>query len=173
MPHDHRPPSPRTISTFIYLAVLVIGVLLAFVALRALFAGTPAQKGRLTMDKQAFSSADAAPAVGPYSPCVGSGDLVFVSGQIPLDAAGKIVGYTPKDQTRKSLDNLRLTLTAAGLGLENVVKTTIFLQDMDDFGAVNEVYAEYFSEPYPARSTIQVARLPRDVRVEIEAIAVR
>ena len=125
------------------------------------------------MDKQVFASADAAPAVGPYSPCIGVGDLVFLSGQIPLDADGKIVGYTPKDQARKSLDNMRLTLTAAGLGLENVVKTTIFLQDMDDFGAVNEVYAEYFAEPYPARSTVQVARLPKDVRVEIEAIAVR
>jgi 2-iminobutanoate/2-iminopropanoate deaminase len=125
------------------------------------------------MDKQAFASADAAPAVGPYSPCIGAGDLVFVSGQIPLDAAGKIVGYTPKDQAHKALDNMRLTLTAAGLGFGNVVKTTIFLQDMDDFAAVNEVYAEYFSEPYPARSTVQVARLPKDVRVEIEAIAVR
>ena len=125
------------------------------------------------MDKQSFASADAAPAVGPYSPCVGVGDLVFVSGQIPLAPDGKIEGYTPKDQTRKSLDNLRLTLSAAGLGMENVVKTTIFLQDMDDFGAVNEVYAEYFHEPYPARSTVEVARLPKDVRVEIEAIAVR
>jgi len=125
------------------------------------------------MDKQVFASPDAAPAVGPYSPSVGAGDLVFVSGQIPLDAAGKIVGYTPKDQAHKALDNMRLTLTAAGLGFENVVKTTIFLQDMDDFAAVNGVYAEYFSEPYPARSTVQVGRLPKDVRVEIEAIAVR
>jgi 2-iminobutanoate/2-iminopropanoate deaminase len=125
------------------------------------------------MDKQVFSSPDAAPAVGPYSPCVGAGDLVFVSGQIALDAEGKIVGYTPKDQAHKALDNMRLTLTAAGLSFENVVKTTIFLHDMDDFAAVNEVYAEYFSEPYPARSTVQVGRLPKDVRVEIEAIAVR
>jgi 2-iminobutanoate/2-iminopropanoate deaminase len=125
------------------------------------------------MDKKIFSSADAAPAVGPYSPAVGVGDLVFLSGQIPMGADGKLVGYTPKDQAHKALDNMRLTLTAAGLGMENVVKTTIFLQDMDDFGAVNEVYAEYFSEPYPARSTVQVARLPKDVRVEIEAIAVR
>jgi len=125
------------------------------------------------MDKQVFASADAAPAVGPYSPCIGAGDLVFVSGQIPLSPDGKIVGYTPKDQAHKALDNMRLTLEAAGLGLVNVVKTTIFLQDMDDFGAVNEVYAEYFSEPYPARSTVQVGRLPKDVRVEIEAIAVR
>ena len=124
------------------------------------------------MEKQIYSSPDGAPAVGPYSPAVGVGDFVFVSGHLALDPDGRIHGYTPKDQARKSLDNLRLTLTAAGLGLENVVKTTIFLQDMDDFGAVNEVYAEYFSEPYPARSTVQVARLPRDVRVEIEAIAV-
>ena len=125
------------------------------------------------MDKKAFASAESAPAVGPYSACVAVGELVFVSGQIPLGPDGKIVGYTPKDQTRRALDNMRLTLGAAGLALENVVKTTIFLQDMDDFAAVNEVYAEYFSEPYPARSTVQVARLPKDVRVEIEAIAVR
>jgi 2-iminobutanoate/2-iminopropanoate deaminase len=125
------------------------------------------------MDKQVYASAEAAPAVGPYSASVGSGNLVFLSGQIPLDADGRIVGYTPKDQARRSLDNMRLTLQAAGLDMENVVKTTIFLHDMDDFAAVNEVYAEYFSEPYPARSTVQVARLPKDVRVEIEAIAVR
>jgi len=125
------------------------------------------------MDRQVFASADAAPAVGPYSPAVGVGGLVFVSGQIPLDNEGKIAGFTPKDQAHKALDNMRLTLTAAGLGMENVVKTTIFLHDMNDFVAVNEVYAEYFNEPYPARSTVQVARLPKDVRVEIEAIAVR
>ena len=125
------------------------------------------------MDKQMFASADAAPAIGPYSPCVGVGDLVFVSGQLPLGPDGKLVGFTPKDQAHKSLDNMRLTLEAAGLSMENVMKTTIFLQDMNDFGAVNEVYAEYFSEPYPARSTVQVARLPKDVRVEIEAIAAR
>lgn len=125
------------------------------------------------MDKKAFASADAAPAVGPYSPCVGAGDFVFLSGQIPLDPQGKIVGYTPKDQARKALENLRATLETAGLGMGDIVKTTIFLHDMDDFGAVNEVYAEFFSEPYPARSTVQVARLPKDVRVEIEAIAVR
>ena len=77
------------------------------------------------MDKQVFASTDAAPAVGPYSPCVGAGDLVFVSGQLPLNAEGKIVGYTPKDQARKALDNLSLTLTAAGLGLENVVKLSL------------------------------------------------
>ena len=117
------------------------------------------------MKKEAYVSPDGAPAVGPYSPAVGSGDLVFVSGQIPLDAEGKIEGYTPKEQAHKALENLRATLGAAGLALDAVVKTTIFLHDMDDFAAVNEVYAEFFTEPYPARSTVQVARLPKDVRV--------
>ena len=125
------------------------------------------------MKKDVYSSPEGAPAVGPYSPAVGVGDLVFLSGQIPLDSDGKIVGFTPKDQAHKALDNMRVTLEAAGLSLANVVKTTIFLHDMDDFSAVNEVYAEYFSEPYPARSTVQVARLPKDVRLEIEAVAIR
>ncbi|MFA4966363.1 MAG: Rid family detoxifying hydrolase [Thermoleophilia bacterium] len=125
------------------------------------------------MDKHVYASPEGAPAVGPYSPAVGVGDLVFVSGQIALDPSGKIVGYTPKDQARKALENLRATLAAAGLTLDNVVKTTIFLQDMDEFAAVNEVYAEFFAEPYPARSTVQVARLPKDLKVEIEAIAAR
>lgn len=125
------------------------------------------------MEKQVFASPDGAPAVGPYSPAVGAGDFVFVAGQVPLDPDGKIVGYTPKDQARKALENLRVTLEAAGLTLDDVVKTTIFLKDMDEFGAVNEVYAEFFTEPYPARSTVQVARLPKDLHVEIEAIACR
>jgi 2-iminobutanoate/2-iminopropanoate deaminase len=125
------------------------------------------------MEKHAYASPEGAPAVGPYSAAVGVGDMVFVSGQIALDVDGKIVGYTPKDQARKALENLRATLGAAELTLDNVVKTTIFLQDMDEFGAVNEVYAEFFAEPYPARSTVQVARLPKDLKVEIEAIAVR
>ncbi len=125
------------------------------------------------MHKEVFASPEAAPAVGPYSPAVGIGDFVFISGQIPLDAAGKIVGFTPKDQARRALENLRATLRAAGLSTEAVVKTTIFLQDMDDFGAVNEVYAEFFTEPYPARSTVEVGGLPKGVRVEIEAVAVR
>ena len=125
------------------------------------------------MDKQAFASPEGAPAVGPYSAALGAGGFVFVSGQIALDADGRIVSPTPKEQTRKALENMTVTLGAAGLTLEHVVKTTIFLKDMDDFGAVNEVYAEFFSEPYPARSTVEVARLPKDLRVEIEAIAMR
>jgi 2-iminobutanoate/2-iminopropanoate deaminase len=125
------------------------------------------------MEKQVFASPDGAPAVGPYSAAVGAGDFLFVSGQIPLDPQGKIVGYTPKDQARKALENLRATLTAAGLTLGHVVKTTIFLKDMDEFGAVNEVYGEFFAEPYPARSTVEVARLPKDLHIEIEAVAHR
>jgi 2-iminobutanoate/2-iminopropanoate deaminase len=125
------------------------------------------------MEKHVFASPDGAPAVGPYSAAVGAGDYVFVSGQVPLATDGKIVGYTPKDQARKALENLRATLQAAGLTLENVVKTTIFLKDMDEFAAVNDVYAEFFTEPYPARSTVEVARLPKDLHVEIEAIAYR
>jgi 2-iminobutanoate/2-iminopropanoate deaminase len=125
------------------------------------------------MEKNVFSSPEGAPAVGPYSPAVGVGQFVFTSGHIPLDPEGKIVGFTPKDQARKALENLVVTLQAADLSLADVVKTTIFLKDMDDFGAINEVYAEFFREPYPARSTVQVARLPKDVRLEIEAIAVR
>ncbi len=125
------------------------------------------------MEKQVFVSPDGAPAVGPYSPAVGAGDFVFVSGQIALDQDGKIAGYTPKDQARKALENLRGTLQAAGLGLEHVVKTTIFLSDMDEFAAVNDVYGEFFTEPYPARSTVEVARLPKELHIEIEAVAFR
>jgi 2-iminobutanoate/2-iminopropanoate deaminase len=125
------------------------------------------------MEKQVYASPDGAPAVGPYSPAVGAGDYVFVSGHLPLDTTGKIVGYTPKDQARKVLENLRLTVEAAGLTLADVVKTTIFIKDMAEFAAVNEVYSEFFEEPYPARSTVEVARLPKDLHVEIEAIAYR
>ncbi len=125
------------------------------------------------MERQVFASTDGAPAVGPYSPAIGVGDFVFVSGQVPLDSGGQVVGLTPEEQARKALENLRGTLAAAGLTLEDVVKTTIFLQDMDEFAVVNEVYGEFFTDPYPARSTVEVARLPRDVRIEIEAVAYR
>jgi len=125
------------------------------------------------MEKQIFAAPDGAPAVGPYSPAVGAGDFVFVSGQVALDPDGRIHGYTPKEQAQKALENLQATLAAAGLTLEHVVKTTIFLKDMDEFGAVNEVYGRFFSEPYPARSTVEVARLPKDLHVEIEAVAYR
>jgi 2-iminobutanoate/2-iminopropanoate deaminase len=122
--------------------------------------------------KQVVSSADAPKAIGPYSQAVRAGQLLFISGQVPLDpATGQIVSGDIATQTRRALDNLRAVLTAGGRSFTDVVRTTIFLADMNDFAAVNEVYGEYFSEPYPARATVQVARLPKDSRVEIDAIA--
>jgi len=123
--------------------------------------------------KSAVTSPTAAPAIGPYSPAVRVGNLVFVSGQIPLDpATGQLVEGDIRVQTRRVLDNLRELLVAAGADASQVVRTTIFLADLSDFATVNEIYATYFTPPYPARATVQVARLPRDVRVEIDAIAV-
>jgi 2-iminobutanoate/2-iminopropanoate deaminase len=113
-------------------------------------------------------------AIGPYSPGIASGDLVFLSGQIPLDSAtGKLVAGDVSAQARQSLENLKSVLEAAGLTFAHVVKTTIFLTDMADFAAVNEVYKGYVTEPYPARSTIAVAGLPLGAKVEIEMIAAR
>ena len=110
--------------------------------------------------------------IGPYSAAMASGDYVHISGQIPLDAAtGKLVDGDIAAQAKQSLENLKAILEAAGLGFNNVVKTTIFLMDLGDFQAVNAVYSTYMSEPYPARSTIQVAGLPMGARVEIEMIA--
>ena len=113
-------------------------------------------------------------AIGPYAQAISAGDLVFCSGQIPLDpATNQLVEGGIDIQTRRVLDNLAAVLQAAGSSLDQVVKTTIFLADMDDFGTVNTIYGEYFASEPPARATVQVARLPRDVRVEIEAIALR
>jgi len=100
-----------------------------------------------------------------------SDGLVFVSGQVPLDAAGNVVGESAAEQARQSLENLRALLAARGLTMDAVLKTTIFLIDLGDFAAVNDVYASFFSPPYPARSTVQVGALPKGVKVEIEAIA--
>lgn len=122
--------------------------------------------------RSVVSTAEAPGAIGPYSQAIVAGDLLFCSGQIPLDPASmQIVDGDVAAQTRRVLDNLVAVLRAAGSSPEQVVKTTIFLADMDDFAAVNAVYGEYFSSAPPARSTVQVARLPRDVRIEIEAIA--
>ena len=125
------------------------------------------------MEKQSIASPAATPPIGPYSPALAVGDFVFVSGQIALDHEGKIAAIIVPDQARKALQNMKAQLAEAGLGMEAVVKTTIFLTNMDDFAAVNEVYAEFFVPPYPARSTVEVSRLPKDVKVEIEAIAIR
>lgn len=117
---------------------------------------------------------DRAPkAIGPYSQAVRAGNLVFASGQIPIDpATGEFVSGGIAEQTEQVLRNLTAVFKAAGLGLNQVVKTTVFLLDMDDFTAMNEVYGRFFGEQPPARATVQAARLPRDARVEIEAIAV-
>jgi len=125
------------------------------------------------MVKQPFASIDGAPAVGPYSPAVGEAGLLFLSGQVALDSDGQTVGTTAEEQARKALENMRSLLAAAGMEMDSVVKTTIFLTDMSDFAAVNEVYADFFSAPYPACSTVEVAALPKGLRVEIDAIALR
>jgi 2-iminobutanoate/2-iminopropanoate deaminase len=115
---------------------------------------------------------DAPQAIGPYAQAVKANGLVFASGQIPLDPATmQVVEGDVRAQTERVLLNLQAVLAAAGSALERVVKTTVFLADMNDFAAMNEVYAAYFSATKPARATVQAARLPRDVRVEIEVIA--
>jgi 2-iminobutanoate/2-iminopropanoate deaminase len=122
--------------------------------------------------KHAVSSPDAPKAIGPYSQAVRSGQLLFVSGQVPLDpATGKLVEGDIAAQTRQVFTNLAAVLEAGGRSFADVVKTTVFLADMNDFTAVNEVYGTYFTQPYPARATVQVARLPKDARVEIDLIA--
>jgi len=125
------------------------------------------------MPKQVITTHDAPAAIGPYSQAIRTGNLVFISGQIPLHPqTGEIVGETAAEQARQVLQNLQAVLQAAGASLQNVVKTTIFLTDLGQFAAVNAVYAEFFPHDPPARSTVQVAALPRGVQVEIEAIAV-
>jgi len=127
--------------------------------------------GTLTL-KEALSTDRAPKAIGPYSQAIRVGQLLFLSGQIPLDpATGQMVGGDVAAQTRRVMENLSAVLESAGLSFANVARTTIFLADLNDFAAVNDVYGSYFSEPYPARATVQVARLPRDARVEIDAIA--
>jgi 2-iminobutanoate/2-iminopropanoate deaminase len=122
--------------------------------------------------KLPISSPDAPEAVGPYSQAVRSGDFIFTAGQIPLEpATGEICATSVTDQTERVLANLQAVLGAAGSGLGDVVKTTVFLTDLSTFAEMNAVYSKYFHEPFPARSTIQVAALPKGARVEIEAVA--
>ncbi|MEM9482006.1 MAG: RidA family protein [Verrucomicrobiota bacterium] len=119
-----------------------------------------------------ITSPDAPAAIGPYSHAVTHGDLVFTSGQIPLDPkTGELCGDDIESQTQQVLKNLEAVLTAAGSSKSGVLKTTIFLKDLSDFQTVNGIYAEFFGDHKPARSTVQVAKLPLDVRVEIECVA--
>ena len=123
--------------------------------------------------KEIISTPNAPAAIGPYSQAIKAGNLLFISGQVPLDpATGEVVEGDITIQTRRVLDNVKAILTEAGADFSNVVKTTVFLKDMNDFVPMNRVYAEYYPENCPARSAVQVARLPKDVSVEIETIAV-
>ena len=123
--------------------------------------------------KEIIATENAPGAIGPYSQAVKTGNMVFCSGQIPIDpATGEFVSDDVAEQTEQVLKNLSAVLEAAGTSLNNVVKTTVFLADMNDFPVMNEVYSKFFSENKPARATVQAARLPKDARVEIECIAV-
>jgi 2-iminobutanoate/2-iminopropanoate deaminase len=125
------------------------------------------------MKKQAVTVANGPSAIGPYSVGIQAGEFVFTAGQIGLDpATGNIVSGGVEAETRQALENLKKILEAAHSGLDEVVKTTVFLQNMGDFAAMNAIYAQYFAEPYPARSAIQVAALPKNAQVEIEAVAI-
>ena len=124
------------------------------------------------MTKTIIKPAKAAPAVGPYNHAVRVGDLLFCAGQIPLDSAtGQLVPGDIKDQTRRVLENVKCILDDQGLTFANVVKSTVFLTNLADFAGMNEIYSQYFTSDFPARSTIQVAALPRAASVEIEVIA--
>ncbi|MBD5134069.1 MAG: RidA family protein [Clostridiales bacterium] len=121
---------------------------------------------------KAIHTDNAPAAIGPYSQAVRWGNVVYVSGQLPIDpATGAFAGEDIAAQTRQSLTNIKNILAADGLDMSHVVKTTVMLKDIADFGAMNEVYAEFFTAPYPARAAYQVAALPKDARVEIECVA--
>jgi 2-iminobutanoate/2-iminopropanoate deaminase len=123
--------------------------------------------------KQAISSPAAPKAIGPYSPALRIGQWLFISGQISIDpASGGFLAGDVKAETQRVMENIEALLRAGGLDFSAVARTTVFLADMNDFGAMNEVYGRFFRDPYPARATVQVARLPRDARVEIDVIAV-
>lgn len=124
--------------------------------------------------KKIIATEKAPGAIGPYSQAVEMGNLIFVSGQLPIDpATGEFAGEDIASQTRQSLENIRSILAEAGCSMEDVLRTGVFLKDMDQFGAMNQVYGEFFTSQYPARAAVQVARLPKDALVEIEAVACR
>jgi 2-iminobutanoate/2-iminopropanoate deaminase len=124
--------------------------------------------------KEPIVTTAAPAALGPYSQAIAAGETLYCAGQIPLDpATGELVGHDVATQTRRVLENLRAVLAANNMGFEHVLKTTVFMTNLGDFGAMNAVYSDFFPSPYPARSTVQVAALPRGAQVEIEAIASR
>lgn len=125
------------------------------------------------MNKTFIKTDDAAAAIGPYSQGIRIGDFVFTSGQLPINAKTGTMPESITEQTKQSLENVKAILAAEGLTLNNVVKATVFLSDMNNFGAMNEVYTEYFVDNKPARSAVEVARLPKDALVEIEVIAAK
>jgi 2-iminobutanoate/2-iminopropanoate deaminase len=123
--------------------------------------------------RQAVASPDAPRPIGPYSPAIRAGNLLFISGQVPVHpATGAVVGDDISAQTDQVMRNIGALLKAAGVGFEHVVRTTVFLADLNEFAEMNKCYAGFVTDPPPTRATVQVARLPRDVRVEIDAIAV-
>lgn len=124
--------------------------------------------------KQVIQTSNAPQAIGPYSQAIMAGDTLYVSGQIPVvPATGAIVSDHVEEQARQVMENVKAVVEAAGLTLDNVVKTSVFIKNMDDFTKINAVYSEYFKENCPARACVEVARLPKDVQIEMEAIAVK
>jgi 2-iminobutanoate/2-iminopropanoate deaminase len=123
--------------------------------------------------RELVTAAGAPKAIGPYSPALKIGNLLFLSGSIPLDpASGQLVPGGIVEQTTQVMENIKSLLEAAGASFNNVARTTVFMVDLGEFAQMNEIYANYFTAPYPARSTVQVVKLPKDVRVEIDVIAV-
>ena len=124
------------------------------------------------MEKEVIISKNSPAAIGPYSPALKVGNLIFASGQLPIDPkTGEMIEGNIEAKTRMVLENLKAVLEPYSIGLDNVVKTTIFLKNMNNFARVNKVYGEYFKEKFPARSCVEVSRLPKDAEIEIEAIA--
>jgi len=120
--------------------------------------------------KQIVQTSNAPKAIGPYSQAVKTGNLLFTSGQLGMNPETGVLADTVEEQTKLALDNVKAVVEAAGGNMDQVVKTTVFLKDMNDFQKVNDTYSRYFAEPYPARSAVEVARLPKDALVEIEVI---
>lgn len=123
--------------------------------------------------KKVISTEKAPAAIGPYSQAIEVNGMVYTSGVIPVNPATGEIPAEVQGQAEQAFSNLSNLLEAAGSSMENVVKTTVFIKEMDDFGKINEIYADYFTKPYPARSCVEVARLPKDVLLEIEAIAIK